>query len=97
MSGDVRRYVEESVRAIMMLLFLVIAYIVIMVGGELYQEHQRVMNQTVQTVPERSKAELRAAHKFHGINSSKQDEKGWYFERNGKRCPLFAYQERGKK
>jgi hypothetical protein len=41
---------------------------------------------------ERTREELRNAMRFHGILVAKQDENHeWYFMREGKRCPLFAY------
>ncbi len=39
-----------------------------------------------------TREELRNAMRFHGILFAKQDENHeWYFMREGKRCPLFAY------
>jgi hypothetical protein len=42
---------------------------------------------------EPSRQELEAAHRYHGINFSAQDEitGEWYFIRNGERFRLFAY------
>ncbi|WAC07479.1 MAG: hypothetical protein OS130_14865 [Thermodesulfobacteriota bacterium] len=41
---------------------------------------------------EPTREELRNAMRFHGILIAKQDENHeWYFMREGKRCPLFAY------
>jgi hypothetical protein len=41
---------------------------------------------------EPTREELRNAMRFHGILVAKQDENyKWYFMREGKRCPLFAY------
>jgi len=41
---------------------------------------------------EPTREELRDAMRFHGILVAKQDEnREWYFVREGKRCPLFAY------
>jgi hypothetical protein len=41
---------------------------------------------------EPTREELRNAMRFHGILVAKQDENyEWYFMRQGKRCPLFAY------
>lgn len=41
---------------------------------------------------EPTREELRNAMRFHGILVAKQDENHeWYFMREGKRCPLFAY------
>jgi len=59
-----------------------------------YQNHQRVMNQKVITVPEASKEELSAAHKYHGVNYARKDEGVWYFCRDGAKCELFAYKNK---
>ena len=41
---------------------------------------------------EPTREELRNAMRFHGSLLAKQDENHeWYFMREGKRCPLFAY------
>jgi len=41
---------------------------------------------------EPTREELRNAMRFHGILIAKQDEnREWYFVRDGKRCPLFSY------
>ena len=41
---------------------------------------------------EPTREELRNAMRFHGIIVAQQDENHeWYFMREGKRCPLFAY------
>jgi hypothetical protein len=46
-------------------------------------------------IEEPTQEELRAAMRFHGILVAKQDENyEWYFIRDGKRCPLFAYLKR---
>lgn len=46
---------------------------------------------TVQTNPgEVASAKVKAAHKYHGILLSLQDETGEYFNRDGKRCKLFT-------
>lgn len=94
MSLRVPRIVEESVRAIMTLLLIVMSYLIIMVVGMLYEEHQRVLNQPVQTSEERTIEELRAAHKRHGINWSYKDGDTWFFIRNGQKCKVFAYKEK---
>jgi len=47
---------------------------------------------SVSNPEEPSREKLRNAMRFHGILVAKQDENHeWYFMREGKRCPLFAY------
>jgi hypothetical protein len=47
---------------------------------------------TPSLIEEPTREELRNAMRFHGILIAKQDENHeWYFMREGKRCPLFAY------
>jgi hypothetical protein len=53
---------------------------------------------TRSTTDEPTREELRNAMRFHGILFAKQDENHeWYFDRNGKRCPLFAYLEKQRR
>ena len=47
---------------------------------------------TSSLIEEPTRQELRNAMRFHGILIARQDENHeWYFIRDGKRCPLFAY------
>jgi hypothetical protein len=44
--------------------------------------------------PQYSIEELDRAHRYHGIYHSYQDADGqWVFNRDGKRCRLFAYRK----
>jgi hypothetical protein len=84
----------ELVRFIMSIGCIVAVSAIIMGAGALYQDHQRIMNQKVQTVPEPSKEEIRAAHKYHGVLWSWQDGEECYFkDKKGRVCKLFGYKE----
>ncbi len=94
MSEHVKRIVEESVRFIISISLIVATYLLIMVAGELYLQHQEVMNQTVQTVPEKSKEELKEAMLYHGTLFAWQDEEDlkWRFrDKQNRECKLFGH------
>jgi hypothetical protein len=58
-------------------------------------DYQEFVSQPITVaVPERSKAELKSALKYHGVNYAWRDGDVWYFYRDGARCRLFAYKER---
>lgn len=60
-------------------------------------DHQRIINTpwaTLRGTEAIPKEEIMKLHKYHGILISKADEKGWYFIRDGKRCPLFKGNKR---
>jgi len=46
--------------------------------------------------PEKSRQELRAAMKYHGVLFAFKENGKWYFLRDGKKCRLFSkkYQEK---
>ena len=91
MSARVPRIVIESANFIMMLFLIASSYLIIMGAGALYEDHQRVMNQTVQTVPEPSKREIAKAHRYHGVDWSWQDGEECYFkDKQGRTCKLFG-------
>ena len=47
----------------------------------------------VQGPPVRSSEAFKKAHHYHGINHSYRVGDGWFFDRDGQRCRLFAYTE----
>ena len=43
------------------------------------------------TIP--SKEEFIAAHRYHGVQWSYEEDGTWYFNRDGQQCKLFKYME----
>lgn len=92
----VLRIVEESVRFIISILLIAMVYMFIIVAGELYQQHQEIMNQTVQTTPEVSKGELSKRMKYHGtlFAYERETDRKWMFKnKKGVECKLFKEQQ----
>ena len=64
--------------------------LVMISGGIFYFRHalsHKVQPAMVQPTEE-EKALINKAHKYHGIWWSVQDETGWYFYQDGKRCEI---------
>jgi len=86
--------IEEIARFVMTLLLIAGAFVGVPIAGELIQELVRPQG-IVQTVPEPSKEEIRAAHKYHGVLWSWQDGEECYFkDEKGRVCKLFRYRSK---
>jgi len=81
---------------LMFLLFLILGATIFFVVNDLKKYAKNTV--VIQGNSEPTRGELKKAMKYHGILYAERDKNGeWYFIRDGQRCRLFAYKERGYK